>query len=88
MLLIFDNANRATIVGTPSYGTTGNPLFVPLPGNGMARICTRRYTYPNDKEFINIGIQPHIYAELSLNDLITGTDSVLDKGLSILRSMK
>ena len=85
LLINFDNIGRATIVGVPSYGTTGNPLFIKLPGGGMARICTRRYTYPNDKEFINIGIEPHIYADLTLDDLLNGRDSILNKGLSVLR---
>ncbi len=85
LLINFDNINRAIIIGVPSYGTTGNPLFVEMPGGGLARICTRRYTYPNDKEFINIGIQPHIYSDLSQEDLINGYDSVLDKGLEIIR---
>jgi C-terminal processing protease CtpA/Prc len=85
LLINFDNINRATIVGVASYGTTGNPLFVDLPGGGRARICTRRYTYPNGKEFINIGIEPHIHADLTLDDLLIGKDSVLDKGLKVLR---
>jgi len=87
LLINFDNINRATIVGIPSYGTTGNPLFIKLPGNGLARICTRRYTYPNDKEFINIGIEPHIYADLTLDDLLNGRDGVFDKGLDVLRGL-
>ena len=86
LLINFDNIGRATIVGVPSYGTTGNPLFIDLPGGGKARICTRRYTYPNDKEFINVGIEPHIYADLTLDNLLNGRDSVLDKGLSVLRN--
>ena len=86
MLINFDNIGRATIVGVPSYGTTGNPLFIDIPGGGRARICTRRYTYPNDKEFTNIGIEPHIYADLTLDDLLNEKDSVLDKGLSVLRN--
>ena len=85
LIINFDSINRATIVGTPSYGSTGNPLLINLPGGGNAKICTRRYTYPNDKEFINIGIKPHIYSELTQDDLIAGFDSVLSKGLEVLR---
>jgi len=85
LLINFDTIGRATIVGVPSYGSTGNPLLVDLPGGGRARICTRRYTYPNDKEFINIGIEPHIHADLSPDDLMSGRDSVLDKGLEVIR---
>lgn len=85
LLINFDTINRATIIGTPSYGSTGNPLLINLPGGGKIKICTRRYTYPNDKEFINVGIKPHIYAELIQDDLVAGYDSVLATGLEVLR---
>ena len=85
MLICFDAVGRATIVGTPSYGSTGQPLVFSLPGGGEGRICTRWCTYPDGKEFINIGVTPHEKAELSLDDLRNGYDSVLDKGFEILR---
>ena len=72
-------------MGTASYGSTGNPLSINLPGGGNANICTRRYTYPDNKEFINIGVEPHIYAELTQDDMINRYDSVLAKGLKVLR---
>jgi hypothetical protein len=85
MLICFDAVGRATIVGTPSYGSTGQPLTFDLPGGGEGRICTRWCTYPNGKEFINIGVLPHVKAELSLDDLKNGYDSVMDEGIEILR---
>lgn len=42
---------RAAVVGTPSAGSTGNPLPVPLPGGGAARICTRRYAHADGRPF-------------------------------------
>ena len=84
-IIAFDNINRATIVGTPSYGSTGQPLFIELPGGGSFRICTRWCLYPNGKEFINKGVIPHIFADLSLNDYKNNFDSVFEKGLNILR---
>lgn len=87
LLINFDTINRAKIMGVASYGTTGNPLFVNLPGGGLARICTRRYTYPDDREFINIGIQPQIHADLTKEDMISGIDGVLNKALFEMRSM-
>jgi len=84
-LIDFDNIQRATIVGTPSYGSTGQPLFIELPGGGNVRICTRWCLYPNGKEFINIGVMPHIHADLTLNDYKNNFDSVLETGLKVLR---
>ncbi len=87
LLINFDTISRATIMGVASYGTTGNVLWVPLPGGGFAYLCTRRYTYPDDREFINIGIQPQIEAELTKEDMLSGIDSVLNKAIIKMRSI-
>jgi len=84
-LIVFDNINRATIVGTPSSGTTGMPILIDIPGGGSFRICTLWCLYPNGKEFINKGVIPHIYADWSLNDYKNNTDSVFEKGINVLR---
>ncbi|MCL2065032.1 MAG: S41 family peptidase [Candidatus Cloacimonetes bacterium] len=84
-LINFDTANRATIVGTASYGSTGQPLMFPLKSGGTVRICTRWNTYPDGREFINIGVQPHIPIENTLEDLKNGVDAVMNKGLEEVR---
>lgn len=45
----------------------------------------RRYTYSNDKEFINISIKLDIYKDLTFDKLLESKDSILDKGLEVLR---
>ena len=84
-LVVLDNLKRATIVGTASYGSTGQPILYDLPGGGGVRICTRWCLYPDGREFINIGVQPHIYAQLSIEDIKNGYDSVFKKGIDTLR---
>ena len=84
-LISFVVTKRAILVGEESCGSSGNALLLHLPKGGYARICTRKFTYPNDEEFINIGIKPNVYASLSINDVINGRDSVLDKGIEVLR---
>ena len=84
-LVVLDNIKRAAIVGSASYGSTGQPIIYDLPGGGKLSICTRWNLYPNGKEFINIGVQPDIYAELSIDDLKNGCDSVFAKGIDFLR---
>lgn len=86
-LIELDHAKRVTIVGTASYGSTGQPLTLELPGGGVARICTRQCTYPDGREFINLGVQPHHIADLTISDFRNGYDSVLDKGIRVLKSM-
>lgn len=85
-LMAFDISKRAIIVGEASAGSSGNPIVFDLPGGGSARICTRKFTYPDDTEFINIGIKPHIYASLTIDNIRNAYDSVLDTGLQVLRN--
>lgn len=85
LLINFDSNKRATIIGTPSYGSTGNILANQLPGGGILAICTVHCSYPDGKEMTNIGIMPHIHKELSSDDLKNGLDSILDEGLSEIR---
>ncbi|MCL2404994.1 MAG: S41 family peptidase [Defluviitaleaceae bacterium] len=86
-LVTLDQAKRATIVGSASYGSTGQPLLVELESGGSFRICTRNCTYPDGTKFIDIGVQPHIKCKLSLDDYKNGVDSVMDTGLSEIRKL-
>ena len=86
-LVTLDHAKRAVIVGTSSCGTTGQPLTIDLESGGRARICTMNCTYPDGREFINIGVQPHVKCELSLEDYKNGVDSVMDKGFEEIRKL-
>jgi C-terminal processing protease CtpA/Prc len=54
---------RATLVGCPTGGSTGQPLSVPLPGGGGARVCCKRDTYPDGREFVGVGIQPDVVVD-------------------------
>ena len=76
---------RGKLVGEPTGGSTGQPLFFDLPGGGRARVCTKRDTYPDGKEFIGVGIQPHVRAHQTVADFRAGRDTVLETGLAELR---
>jgi carboxyl-terminal processing protease len=82
-LCAFDD--RAIRVGEPTYGSTGQPLFVDLPGGGSARICTRDCLLPDGSDFINIGITPHIPVEPTVKDYQEGIDRVLLEGIDVIR---
>jgi C-terminal processing protease CtpA/Prc len=84
-LVALDYNNRATIVGSASYGSTGNPLLVNLESGGSFQICTRNCIYPDGREFINIGVQPHVPFVMTLDDYKNGVDSAMNKGLEIVR---
>ena len=86
-LVTLDHAKRAIIVGTASVGSTGQPLVINLESGGTARICTMNCTYPDGRRFIDIGVQPHIKCELTLDDYRNGFDSVMKKGIEETRKL-
>src|SRR5688572_15013027 len=77
----FDSAKRGAIIGVPSGGSTGQPLPIDLPGGGSAGICTKRDTYPDGREFVGVGVQPHVVVRTTIDDLRAGRDPVLDRAL-------
>ena len=86
-LIELDCNNRATIIGSASYGSTGNPLTFELESGGGFQICTRHNLYPDGREFINTGVKPHIPFEMTLDDYKNGVDSVMNKGLEVVRGL-
>ncbi len=79
-------SGRAMVVGEKTGGSTGQPLFIKLPGRGSARICTKWDTYPDGREFVGVGIIPDVEVHPSPADIAAGRDVVLEKGLEVLRS--
>lgn len=84
-LVALDGARRVIIVGEPTCGSTGQPLFVGLPGGGAVRICTRNCRYADGREFNGVGIQPHVRVSPTVEDLRAGRDTVLQAAMARLR---
>lgn len=80
----FDVMERGPIVGEPTGGSTGQPLFLDLPGGGRAQICTKRDTYPDGREFVGRGVQPDVLVVPTLEDLRAGRDPALAAALAAL----
>jgi carboxyl-terminal processing protease len=83
-LVAMDMLERATFVGARSFGSTGQPLMLDLPGGGGARVCTKRDTYPDGREFVGYGITPHVEIKPDINDVLENRDVVLEKGIAVL----
>ncbi|MHC4574764.1 MAG: S41 family peptidase, partial [Planctomycetota bacterium] len=75
---------RATLVGEKTAGTTGQPLIIKLPRGGKARICTKRDTYPDGREFVGIGVIPDIEVHPTQESIAAGQDAVLEKAVEVL----
>lgn len=81
-----DYSNRAILVGQKTAGSTGNPLVLALPGGGVFRVCTKRDTYPDGKEFVGFGIDPDITVRRTQKDIYKYEDPVLKKALDVIKN--
>ncbi|HEX4945385.1 MAG TPA: S41 family peptidase [Blastocatellia bacterium] len=81
----FDAMQRGTLLGEATGGSTGQPLVFTLPGGGSARVCTKRDTYPDGREFVGVGVQPHIKIAPTVADQRAGRDTVLEAALAELK---
>ncbi|MCX6620902.1 MAG: S41 family peptidase [Acidobacteria bacterium] len=77
------HSGRATIVGSRTFGSSGQPFSHDF-GNGMSfRISSLRMYFPDGSEFEGVGIRPDIEVQPSLADLRSGKDVVLDRALAL-----
>jgi len=84
-LIILDGLKgRATTIGQRTYGSTGQPLPIKLPGFD-GRICTKRDTYPDGRDFVGVGIKPDIEIPRNVNDVLNGTDTELQVALTEMK---
>lgn len=84
-LIAASSMNNITTMGQKSYGSTGQPLMFDLPGGGRARICTKKDTYPDGKEFVGYGIQPDIYIKETVKDFLSKYDRSLEEAKKYLK---
>jgi len=74
------------MVGQKSSGSTGQPLRFDLGYGVNGRICTKRDTYPDGREFVGVGIIPDVEVHPTQADIAIGRDAVLEKGIDVLKS--
>ncbi|MFN8291379.1 MAG: S41 family peptidase [Chitinophagaceae bacterium] len=83
-LISADNQPHFKKIGEPSFGSTGQPFLFDLPGGGSARVCTKKDTYPDGREFVGYGVQPDIKVAPGLQDFLRDNDVVLNTALKYL----
>ncbi len=77
----FKTMNRGLIIGEATGGSSGQPLFISLPGNGSARICTKRDKLGNGEDFVGKGIQPDKVVAPTVQDVRKGIDTELQAAI-------
>jgi carboxyl-terminal processing protease len=85
-VVAFQTSGRGKVVGRRTLGSTGQPLQITLPGGGGARICTKRDTYPDGREFVGIGCLPDVETVPTRADIAAGRDVVLERAVAVLRA--
>jgi C-terminal processing protease CtpA/Prc len=61
-------------------------LSFKLPGGGSARICTKKDTYPDGREFVGYGVKPDIEVKRTVEDYIRKRDAQLEKAIEVVKS--
>lgn len=60
---MFKSNHRATLIGEPTFGSTGTPYMISLRCGGHAQVVSVGYRLLDGTEFIGSGIEPDIYSE-------------------------
>ncbi len=81
----FDGMQRGTLVGEATGGSTGQPLFIKLPGGGSARICTKQDSYPDGRAFVGVGVLPQHIVKQTVDGVRAGRDEVLEAALATVQ---
>jgi len=83
-LVYADNQENMTKIGEPTFGSTGQPMIFELGNGSYARVCTKKDTYPDGREFVGYGIKPDIEVKTTLTDYMENKDPVLEKAIEYL----
>ena len=81
------NLGLATLVGTHTIGVISHPRYFNLPNGYRYGLSTWAYFNPDGTSIIETGIMPDLEVEYTVNDLIDGKDSQLDKAVEFLKSL-
>ncbi|MBR2842793.1 MAG: hypothetical protein IKF06_05905, partial [Lachnospiraceae bacterium] len=76
---------NAVFVGCNTAGSSGQPLSEALESGGYFRICTRRCIAQNGEDIYNKGFAPDIRIIPTSEDIASGWDTVLEKGLEFIK---
>jgi len=83
-LIYADGQPHMTKFGENTFGSTGQPYLFTLPGGALARVCTKKDTYPDGREFVGYGVKPDIEVKRTLEDFIQQKDPVLEAAVIYL----
>jgi C-terminal processing protease CtpA/Prc len=75
-------ADNVKIIGEPTNGSTGTPMFYDLPGGGRLRVCTI------NTPLSGIGVQPDILVNRTIKGIALGKDEIFETAIAYLKNKK
>ena len=81
----FRSAKKGKIIGTPTGGSTGNPIHIELGYGINAQICTKNEWDADGNRFIGIGIKPDIEVKENVDMFMKGKDVLIEEALKLIR---
>jgi len=88
LVVMLQGNNRAAVIGEPTSGTTGQPIFFDLPGGGRVQVCTCLCRYPDGRSFVGVGVQPDVLVKRTIKGIANGRDEVIEAAIDYLHSVK
>ena len=84
-LILMKEQKRGIIIGEPSVGCVGEPMFIPLTNNYELMFCSKKYINVDGSQPNDTGILPDIEVRNSYESYyIQGIDNILDRGIQEL----
>lgn len=82
-LIPFKDNHRAVILGSPTGGSTGQPVKLELGNSMVLSLSGRRVSFPDGSEFEGVGVVPDVEVHPNREDIRAGRDPALQKAYSL-----
>lgn len=82
--MIFMQAPKATVLGTPTAGADGNVVYISLPNGIIVQVTGLGIYFPDGRETQRVGILPDIRVRQTLSGYLNHTDEQLEAAIEYL----
>lgn len=79
----FKNSGRAALVGTSTFGSTGQPYFYNFENGIQIAVGTKRAYFPDGSRYEGYGIAPDVEVQPTRKGLRAGRDEVLERAIEL-----
>jgi len=77
-ILPFKESGRATIIGEPTMGTTGQPFNFNFDNGMQLFVGTKKALFPDGRRFEGVGINPDVSVKTTIEDIKDGRDPQME----------